>query len=236
MINQVITIFFLYLLYGFITHRVLAENTNYFGTPIKAYGKCVAVESTGSTDQTNVLLSNCNYSFEQLWYINTNGTITGKFGYCLDVAAGAVADQTNDQVLTCTSANNQQWTVNDNGTITDYNGKCLDTGSSTTGSSIRISTCIKGNTNQLFTSTPPVPIKVYDKCLQAQSVGVVVKLQDCNGSRAQYWYINLDGTITTTDGDCLDVSNGNTADGTAVLTWPCHGDGNQQWTVGASQK
>jgi len=60
--------------------------------------------------------------------------------------------------------------------------------------------------------------------------GTPVQLYDCNGTAAQQWSVNADGSIRAL-GKCLDVTSGSTADGAQVQLWDCNGSGAQRWTV-----
>lgn len=56
-----------------------------------------------------------------------------------------------------------------------------------------------------------------------------VTLWDCGQTGAQTY--TRTGQQLMVGGMCLDVNNNGTADGTAVLTWACNGQPNQQWTM-----
>ena len=70
------------------------------------------------------------------------------------------------------------------------------------------------------------------KCLDvpngATANGTRVQLWDCNGSSAQQWSFQADGSIRAFN-KCLDVSNSGTADGSVIQLWDCNGSGAQQW-------
>ena len=51
---------------------------------------------------------------------------------------------------------------------------------------------------------------------------------DCNGTAAQNWTIESDGTIRI-NGSCMDITGAGTANGTLVELWTCNGGANQQW-------
>jgi hypothetical protein len=54
----------------------------------------------------------------------------------------------------------------------------------------------------------------------------------CNGTPAQKFTFNANGTIVvTSSGKCLDVNAGGTANGTLVQLWECNGTGAQRWAV-----
>jgi Ricin-type beta-trefoil lectin domain len=62
--------------------------------------------------------------------------------------------------------------------------------------------------------------------------GTHVQIWGCNGTSAQQWTIESNGTIQT-QGGCLDVSGSGTSNGTVVQWWGCDNTGAQQWQVGA---
>ncbi len=58
--------------------------------------------------------------------------------------------------------------------------------------------------------------------------GTAVQLYTCNGSSAQQWSFNSDGTVRAL-GKCLDAVGNGTANGTRTQLWDCTGGANQQW-------
>jgi chitinase len=74
------------------------------------------------------------------------------------------------------------------------------------------------------------------KCVDVRAAntadGTPVQLYDCNGTNAQQWTVNGDGSIRAL-GKCLDVTFSGTANGTAVQLWTCNGTGAQVWRVQA---
>lgn len=75
------------------------------------------------------------------------------------------------------------------------------------------------------------------KCLDVASGssanGTAVQLYDCNGSTAQQWTVQADGSVRAL-GKCLDVTSASTADGAKVQLYDCNGTGAQQWSYNAS--
>jgi hypothetical protein len=64
----------------------------------------------------------------------------------------------------------------------------------------------------------------------ATTNGNAVQSQGCNGTTAQEWTAESDGTFRHDGSYCLDVTNGGTTSGTLVQLWSClAGDANQQW-------
>ena len=63
--------------------------------------------------------------------------------------------------------------------------------------------------------------------------GSHVQIWACNGTGAQSWTVESNGTLQVLGG-CLDVSSGGTTSGTKVQYWTCNGTGSQQWTQGSN--
>lgn len=65
------------------------------------------------------------------------------------------------------------------------------------------------------------------KCLTAASNndGAFVTIQTCTGADAQMWTFG-EGSVTVFGSKCLDVTDGNTADGTKLQIWTCSTDNN----------
>ena len=88
-------------------------------------------------------------------------------------------------------------------------------------------------------TTPPPsgstgPITGYQGlCLDDRSASTAnfnpIQVYTCNGTNAQNWTVNSNGTLTVL-GNCLDVSGAGTANGTLVDLYPCNGTGAQSWT------
>ncbi|MEU5184165.1 ricin-type beta-trefoil lectin domain protein [Streptomyces longwoodensis] len=75
------------------------------------------------------------------------------------------------------------------------------------------------------------------KCLDvaggAAANGTAVQLYDCNGSAAQRWTVQPDGSVQAL-GKCLDVVSASTADGAKVQLYDCNGTGAQRWSYNAA--
>jgi hypothetical protein len=87
--------------------------------------------------------------------------------------------------------------------------------------------------NPPATRTGPVR-GLAGKCLDVRNGssadGSQIQLLSCNGSAAQQWTVNSDGTLRAL-GKCLDVNAGASADGTKIQLWSCHGGAPQQWAA-----
>ncbi|MEU5334918.1 ricin-type beta-trefoil lectin domain protein [Streptomyces asoensis] len=62
--------------------------------------------------------------------------------------------------------------------------------------------------------------------------GTAVQLYDCNGSAAQRWTVQPDGSLQAL-GKCLDVVGGSTSDGARTQLYTCNGTGAQRWSFDA---
>ena len=78
------------------------------------------------------------------------------------------------------------------------------------------------------------------KCVDVRSAstanGTAVQLYACNGTSAQQWTVQSDGTIRAL-GKCLDVAGGTTAtaNGTLIQLWDCNGQSNQKWSANGGE-
>ncbi|MGH3713622.1 MAG: ricin-type beta-trefoil lectin domain protein [Micromonosporaceae bacterium] len=77
--------------------------------------------------------------------------------------------------------------------------------------------------------------KCVDVAAANTADGTRVQLYTCNGTNAQQWTPNADGTIRAL-GKCLDVSGGSLADGARVQLWTCNGTGAQRWTYTSAKE
>lgn len=67
------------------------------------------------------------------------------------------------------------------------------------------------------------------KCLATQ--GSAVRVASCDGSAGQRWTVQNGAVQNVASGNCLDVEDGASADGTNVIQYACHGGTNQHWTT-----
>ncbi|MER5642188.1 ricin-type beta-trefoil lectin domain protein, partial [Kitasatospora sp. NPDC002227] len=66
--------------------------------------------------------------------------------------------------------------------------------------------------------------KCVDEAGGSSTSGTAVQIWDCNGSGAQQWTANANGTITLPNGLCLDATNSGTGNGTPIQAATCWGD------------
>ncbi|GAA4243127.1 ricin-type beta-trefoil lectin domain protein [Dactylosporangium darangshiense] len=70
--------------------------------------------------------------------------------------------------------------------------------------------------------------KCVDVAAASSANGTQVQLYTCNGTSAQQWTVDTDGTIRAL-GKCLDVAAAGTTNGSKVQIYDCNGTGAQQW-------
>jgi hypothetical protein len=59
-----------------------------------------------------------------------------------------------------------------------------------------------------------------------------VQIYDCNGTGAQRWQAQSNGTLVNpASGKCLDAQNNSSANGTRLQIWQCFAGANQRWTL-----
>ena len=178
----------------------------------------------------------------QRWTAATNGTLT-LGGQCLDVTGGSTAAGTPVELWACDGGANQQWQTDNGQLLNPQSGLCLtvSTGTDAPGSTLSINSCANSRA-QWFTlpagadgagPTGPVGSGITGMCLDASGGNSVnltpADLYTCNGTTAQQWSLESDGTIRTL-GMCLDVYGGGRTLGTKVELYTCEsGDGAQQW-------
>ncbi len=75
--------------------------------------------------------------------------------------------------------------------------------------------------------------KCVDIAAAGTANGTAVQLYTCNGTGAQSWTRNSDGTLGAL-GKCLDINGPSSADGTVTHLWSCHTGSSQKWTYNAA--
>ena len=93
--------------------------------------------------------------------------------------------------------------------------------------------CQSGAVDQHWTWSGSA-LQTLGRCLDVVSGGTAngVKLQlyDCNGTGAQSWVVQSDGSIKNPQsGRCMDSPGGATANGTRLEIWDCNGTAAQKF-------
>jgi hypothetical protein len=112
----------------------------------------------------------------------------------------------------------------------------------TTGSTSLVSAIFETATN----GTPPPPppggrtgpiTGIGGKCVDVAAAnpanGTAIQLYTCNGTDAQRWTVNTDGTIRAL-GKCMDVTAAGTGNGAKIQLYDCNNTGAQIWQAQAN--
>ncbi|KAG7087986.1 hypothetical protein E1B28_012025 [Marasmius oreades] len=248
-------------LYAFVTVATASQIVS--NSPaFTAAGRKGCITASSNADNAAVVIQDCNTTVAgQDWaYTPLSGALQQLRvlgDKCLDVTGGVNADGTKLQIFTCTTGNTNQLWLNFGDHTFQWSGtnKCVDLTDTNTnnGNQLQIFSCTPGNTNQQWTDQPIAPptggVRLREPsttvpvCLTAVSNAdnAALTLDHCGSPPAganDTWVIPAPGTsgpITTFGGTkCLDVPNGNPANGNLLQVFTCvAGNTNQVWTVGA---
>lgn len=194
-------------------------------------------------DGAAIEVSACDGRSSQWWFVRANGTIqTGS--RCLVPASDSSANGVPAVLAACGTGAIDTWQPGSLGTLMNSaTGTCLgDPGSSSaSGTPLTLSACDgPGLTGQRWTlpwgaQPPPAGAvrsalgKCMDDAQSRRSNGNKIDIFTCNGTTAQRWIIETDGTIHSALGGCLDAHHGGLTPGTPVDYFICNNTGSQQW-------
>ncbi|WP_169846716.1 RICIN domain-containing protein [Rhodococcus marinonascens] len=148
-------------------------------------------------------------------------SIYGLDGRVLDILDNGTAAGTNVQMWDYTGAENQQWMLKDNGQIVNpHTGKCLDVFPTATNSPSYISGGSNGERVAINDCATTDQLRITDYAAQRWSVDDAV----IDGRSAGGAIVN-----NAKAGKCLDVTDGESANGTRLQIWDCTGGPNQQF-------
>jgi streptogrisin C len=122
--------------------------------------------------------------------------------------------------------------------IIGFASKCIDVPNSNgvDGVQLQIWDC-NGTGAQNWTFPGDGTIRNFGLCMDVAwgsvANGAVIQLANCNGSPAQQFVLSGAGDLVNPQSNkCVDVSGWNSASGTKLLQWECHGGANQKWYRG----
>jgi hypothetical protein len=214
-------------------------------------GKCLDDHGDSSANGNKIDLYSCNGTAAQNWTAGTDRSIQVN-GKCLDVIGQATANGSKVDLFGCNGGGNQKWKVMPNGQIVgQQSGKCLDDPgwSTANGTQLDIWSCVS-QANESWYPPPPTAatgpansgISDYSgtagMCLDdngdRSTNGNKIDIWDCNGTPAQNWTAEPDGTVQV-NGKCLDVYQNGYANGSRTDLYTCvKGAMNQQWRLQAN--
>ena len=220
----------------------------YGGTGQLRVGRnCVAVGNEGQP----LYLAKCKNRNEQSWYLDQSGSLVNGNGLCADVEGGKRGEGTRVIGYRCNGKSNQRWATNGGGGYPqpgpgpgnggNYQtsllspqhayGMCLDVRGG--GNDLIIYGCHgKNNQRFSFTTRGETEIQVGGNCVTAPgSTNQSLYVARCTGSYQQRWSFASDGTIRSASGQCADVYDGRSNEGTSVILYKCSGKANQRWNA-----
>ncbi len=121
-------------------------------------------------------------------------------------------------------------------TITGPGNKCVDIAGDDVGvnnAAVQLWDCQSGAVDQHWTWNGST-LRTLGRCLDVTAAGTAngtkIQLYDCNGTGAQNWVAQSDGSLKNPQsGRCLDSPGGATANGTRLQIWDCNGTGAQKF-------
>jgi len=207
-------------------------------------GKCMDNANNSTTSGNKVQIWSCLGDAAQHWTWEPSGKIETGNGMCLGIDGGSgAAPGSKIWVWNCSSGG-QEWLANYPQRLTDrVLNDCVgitSSGDGANGTQLWINTC-DTDAAQQWTMPYPVPTSTGAITSQAISlcVGVITGsstnglwITTCNGGASQTWAVQANGTITNSaNGDCMDVHDSGTANGTEVDITGCNSGASQQWRV-----
>jgi hypothetical protein len=205
---------------------------------------CMDNANNSTTNGNKVQIWSCLGDAAQQWTVEASGKIETGNGMCLGVDGGSGA-AAGAKVWTWNCASGgAKWLPDYPQRLTDGT-LCLginNSGSGGNGTQLWVNTC-DTDAAQQWTLPYPVPTSTGEIQPQASSavcIGQVTSsstlaaaLFGCDANGNQTWTVEADGTIKAASGDCLDVHDAGTANGTEVDYAGCNSDAAQQWRINA---
>lgn len=122
--------------------------------------------------------------------------------------------------------------------VNNMSGRCLDVpnGAPADGTQLQIWDC-NPSAAQQWTFGDDGTLRSRGMCMDvawgSTADGAVVQLAKCSGNPAQQWVLSGAGDLVNPQANkCVDVKDWNSAAGTKLVTWTCHGGSNQKWYRG----
>lgn len=209
---------------------------------------CLDVKGSGTANGTVVQMYTCNNSGAQKWVLQTNGSVKNVHsGKCLQPAGGSKTQKARLQISSCTGASVQNWNVRPPQQMQNLSTSafCLDSANGHPADGglgwVWNNNC-DYTTDQQFTFMQTAPgsadgsYRLYGGayCLDVLSSGTAdgtsVIVAPCNGTVAQKWIRQGDGTLKNPNsGKCLQPVNGSTALGAFMEIRTCSTTNIQKW-------
>ncbi|MEV6967652.1 ricin-type beta-trefoil lectin domain protein [Hamadaea sp. NPDC051192] len=207
---------------------------------LSTLGRCLDIVGNGTGQGTQVQLWDCNGVGGQKWVQQVDGSLRNpQSGRCLDSPSGATANGTRLQIWDCNGSAAQKFTANGGGPIVGPGGKCVDVAGDDVGvnnTAVQLWDCQAAAVDQHWLRLSGGSLRALGRCLDVVAGGTgngaLIQLYDCNGTGAQIWQQQADGSVKNPQsGRCLDSPSGNTANGTRLQIWDCNGSGAQKFAL-----
>lgn len=122
--------------------------------------------------------------------------------------------------------------------IIGYANKCIDVpgGNGVDGAKLQLWNC-NGTAAQNWTFPGDGTIRAFGLCMDvawgSTANGAAIQLANCSGNPAQQFVLTGAGDLVNPQSNkCVDVDGWNSANGTKLIQWECHGGANQKWWRG----
>jgi GH25 family lysozyme M1 (1,4-beta-N-acetylmuramidase) len=198
-------------------------------------GRCLARLSG-----TNVAVEPCRSTRSQLWTIATDGLVRVA-GQCLAARNGRGPAPVGLRMTRC-GPRSQRWQQGSDAVLRNLSdGRCLSASGTASGSRVAAAPC-RTTSNPSGSVSTPTPRQKWDLppgplasglpgfCASGDVGLGSVTLRPCDGTAAQDWADEPDGTIGTS-GRCLGLARGGTAPGTAVRLYRCSRAASEFWQL-----
>ena len=215
----------------------------YNGTP----GMCMDNTNGSSTNGNLVQIWSCNSNASQHWTVESDGKLETGNNVCLGIDGGSDAPAGSSVWVWNCADGGQEWLPHSPQALMEaVSGRCLGMTipSSGPGNGTKLADygCDSAST-QSWTLPYPVPTSTGAIAPQASSAVCIglntssstgaATLFGCDGAASQTWTVEANGTIKSGSGDCLDVHDSGTSNGTEVDYAGCNSMASQQWRVEA---
>jgi hypothetical protein len=210
---------------------------NYNSNQLAINGLCLDVVGGGTANGTLVDLWGCSGGTNQVWNIQSNGTIMNPAsGRCLDDPNSSTTNGTQLVIWDCNAGTNQQWLVPSEGELASgVSGVCMDlpAASNANGTKAEVYGCNNTFAQQLkvFNNTVQFDGKCLDIVGGGTANGTLVDIWQCTGAANQVWQYKNGTLVNPASGRCLDDPGYSTTNGTQFDIWDCNGGTNQKWTL-----
>jgi hypothetical protein len=223
------------------TLKLTANNAAWQG-PVRSPWGCLQLRYGKVANSTLIEGYTCNGSVYQTFSMGSNASVhygPATSQWCVDVRSSGITAGTPVQLYTCNGSPAQQWLWRDDNTLWNPNSRmCLDMPRSAKGTSLRIATCTKGDSQYWDLSAQQAARGLVSSVLAAANQlcmhdragstadGNPIETYACDLSAAEM-VVRVNQTLRLY-GKCISVSG--TANGSPVFLSRCTAASNQTWT------